>query len=131
MNIVAASRTTKEKVYGALMLLLGAFGWFAIAAVVSFMLTADDAQTQAMFWVYASYAGLFVVYRFLAPLFYRAYSYGHMIRLSPQQFPQLHAMVAEGASGSASRPRRRRSCTTPTACSTPSPRARSAAVMST
>jgi Zn-dependent protease with chaperone function len=99
MNIVAACRTAREKVYAALMLIVGALGWLAFAAAVNYALTTEDAQTRAMFWVYGSYAGLFVVYRFVAPLVYRAYSYGNMIRLSPQQFPELHRMVAEGAAG--------------------------------
>ena len=97
MDIVSQSRTTKEKLYGALMLALGPLGWLALAAAVYGVLQSDDPQKQATFWIYVTYGGLFLVYRLLAPLFYRAYSYGHMIRLSPQQFPELHAIVANDA----------------------------------
>ena len=97
MDIVSQSRTAKEKVYGALMLVIGPLGWLAIAAAVAAVLQSDDPQKQATFWIYVTYGGLFLVYRLVAPLFYRAYSYGHMIRLSPQQFPALHAVVADDA----------------------------------
>ena len=97
MNIVSTSRTSRENVYGALMLIVGALGWVAIAAAISVALQSDDPRTSATLSVYGLYGAAFLVYRWLSPLFYRAYSYGNMIRLSPQQFPELHAMVAEGA----------------------------------
>jgi Zn-dependent protease with chaperone function len=97
MNIVATSRTGKETVYGVLMYVFGVLGWLAIGAAIFAWVRSEDPKMSATFAIYAVYGGLFVAYRWLAPLFYRAYSYGNMIRLSPQQFPELHAMVAEGA----------------------------------
>jgi Zn-dependent protease with chaperone function len=97
MNIVSASRVAKETFYGLLMILFGLAGWIAFAVLIYFALLAEDAGMRQALLIYGLYGALFVVYRVLAPLFYRAYSYGNMIRLAPQQFPQLHAMVAEGA----------------------------------
>lgn len=97
MNIVSASRVGKERFYAALMIVFGALGWVAIAAALYTAWQSDDEHTRAMLTIYLTYGGLFVLYRLLAPLVYRAYSYGNSIRLAQDQFPALHAMVAEGA----------------------------------
>lgn len=98
MNIVSASRTTKEVIYGNLMLILGTLVWLAVIGFIYYALEQSfEPSATAALYVYGFYGFLFIAYRLLAPLFYRAYAFGNMIRLSPQQFPALHAMVAEGA----------------------------------
>ena len=97
MSIVSASRVGGEKFYGVLMLIFGALLWLAVIGAAIAALSSDNPKTQAMVSIYGVYAGLYVLYLLLAPLFYRAYSYGHMVRLGPNQFPDLHAMVKEGA----------------------------------
>lgn len=99
MSVVSECRTRKEKVYGALLILFGCLGWALAIAYVVFALTQGSDKARADVAVFAAYGVGFALFSWLAQRFYRAFSYGNMIKLSDEQYPELYAMVKEGARG--------------------------------
>ena len=47
--------------------------------------------------IFGVYFVAFVLFLFISALLFRAHAMGNMILLSANQFPELHAMVVEGA----------------------------------
>lgn len=96
-KIAKKLRTPKEAIYGHLMLGLGAILWLLIGWGVVAAFTSGNSQTASIVGIYVFYAVAFVIFYELASAAYRAFAFGNMILLGPQQFPELHAMVEQGA----------------------------------
>jgi Zn-dependent protease with chaperone function len=94
-NIVKTLRTDKEKVYGLLALVLGALLWplFVLGALAGMA----NSDTAPIVGAYVFYGVVIWIFLFVSSLVYRATAFGNMILLGPDQFPELHAMVVEGA----------------------------------
>lgn len=96
-NLVGRLRAPRETVYGVMMIIAGVVLW-PLVAVAAWVLIADPRPQVAglarIYVAYAILAGLFVL---IASAAYRARAFGNMVLLSPEQFPQLHAMVVDSA----------------------------------
>ena len=96
-NIVTKLRTPQEKLYGLMMLLFGVPLWIAAAFTVVGAMSSDNPKVSGIIILYAVYGLAIALFYFIAGLAYRASAFGNMILLSEKQFPELHAMVVEGA----------------------------------
>ncbi|WP_210485698.1 M48 family metallopeptidase [Microvirga antarctica] len=89
---VNALRHPKERIYGALMLWIGALVWLAVAA---------GAVLSQAFRIAILPAAIYLVVIWLvltiARVLIRAHMFGHHVLVGPDQFPHIHAMVEEGA----------------------------------
>ena len=94
-NIVKTLRTTKEKTYGLLMIVLGVVLWPMV--LLGVLAGLGSPQAAPIVGVYLFYGLLIWLFLFISGIAYRATAFGNMLLLSPQQFPKLHAMVVEGA----------------------------------
>ncbi len=94
-QIVKPFRTNRETVYGLLLLLAGTAIWVVVVLAVAYALQIP--QLAAIVALYLFYAVLLYLVYFISSLVYRAYAFGNMVLLGPSQFPQLHAMVVDGA----------------------------------
>ncbi|MBW8814819.1 MAG: M48 family metallopeptidase [Caulobacterales bacterium] len=98
MSVVAgALRNQREKVYGPLTVAVGAVLWPIVVLGVLAGLASGNPEVKSLIAVYLFYGVAIWLFFFISGLLYRAYAYGNMLLLSPKQFPQLHAMVVEGA----------------------------------
>ena len=93
-NVIDQLRHPKEKAYGAVMYVVGALGWLAIAAIVILTLLSSK-PTQA--YVLLAEIVVFSLVVLIIKIFYRAHVFGHYVLIGDNQFPQLHEMVASGA----------------------------------
>jgi Zn-dependent protease with chaperone function len=94
-KLVRADRTAREKLYGTLALILGPPLWALLALGVVAGLA--NPQAAPLVSVYVTYAVLFAIGYWIVGAAYRATAFGNMILLGPDQLPELHAMVLEGA----------------------------------
>lgn len=92
---IGALRTTREKLYQPAMVGIGICIWIAVALAVKAYW--NDPKTGSIVRLYVGYGVAFMVFYWIAAAVYRASAFGNMILLGPRQFPELHAMVAEGA----------------------------------
>ena len=92
-RLPANTRDPRERLYGVLLSLFGAVGWFVLAMLMIGLLE----KRPAVFFAYASYIVAFVVFGLLSAVFFRAYVYGHYVLVGLAQFPHLHEAVVEGA----------------------------------
>jgi Zn-dependent protease with chaperone function len=84
----------KEKLYGSIMLILGALGWAFLAAMLIFSILKGSIW-HAVILISYGVAGWFASY--VVRALTRAYMFGHYVLVGPRQFPHLHEMVLEGA----------------------------------
>jgi Zn-dependent protease with chaperone function len=96
-DIVTKLRTPQEKLYGLMMLLFSIPLWVLIIFAVIGGMSSDDPKISEVVMLYLVYGGSIALFYFIAGLAYRASAFGNMILLSEKQFPELHAMVVEGA----------------------------------
>ena len=97
MSTIANSlRTPQESFYGLLMILFGILLWilFGLGMVAALVSGAEAATVVIGYIVYGLMAALVI---WIMSGVYRATAFGNMTLLGPDQFPQLHAMVAAGA----------------------------------
>ncbi len=94
-NIARKFRTSKEATYGLLMLIFGIPLWFMFLVGIIAALASPEASTIAA--VYLFYGIAIALFYFISGLAYRATAFGNMMLLSPEQFPELHAMVVAGS----------------------------------
>lgn len=87
-------RHSKEKFYGTLMLVFGAFIWALVALGLAIIAIKDSALILV---VYLAYGLIFWFASYVTRALLRAYMIGHYVMVSEQQFPHLHKMVQEGA----------------------------------
>lgn len=97
MSVASECRTGKEKIYGALLSAFGCLGWALAALFLVFAFTSGEPKLAGQAITFLVYGVAFLIFGWLARRLYRAASYGNMVKLSEQQFPELHAMVADGA----------------------------------
>jgi Zn-dependent protease with chaperone function len=95
MSIVQDLRTRKEKSYQAVMMIVGALIWLAIAACV--VMSFSNPKLAEIVAIYAFYAVAIAIFYWVAAAVYRASAFGNMMLLGPRQFPELYEMVASGA----------------------------------
>lgn len=91
---ISRFRHAKEKFYGSVTLAVGALIWAIILAVPVVALLQGNVVTALVFLLYF---GLFWLVSFIMRALTRAYMLGHFVMVGPNQFPQLHRMVVEGA----------------------------------
>ena len=96
-KVAGELRTTEEKIYGGIMLVLGALLWVLIVWGFWKALTSGNLQTIQLAKMYLGYTLALVLFILISSAAYRATAFGNMILLGPHQFPQLHAMVVEAA----------------------------------
>jgi Zn-dependent protease with chaperone function len=90
-------RTSKEKLYGGVMLGVGVILWPIFTLAIIAGLFNPIPQIAAASWGYFLYGLAIALFFWLSGDFYRATAFGNMVLLGPNQFPQLHAMVLAGA----------------------------------
>jgi Zn-dependent protease with chaperone function len=90
-------RSRKEGVYGVMALVIGALLWALIVLGMTAALVAANQNIATMARVYLGYGIAIALFYWISAAAYRATAFGNMILLGPQQFPELHAMVADGA----------------------------------
>ena len=96
-KIATKLRTTKEKTYSVLMVVFGVLLWILIVWGIWAGLKSPYPQIVTMTRLYTAYAIAFALVYWISSAVYRATAFGNMLLLSPQQFPELHAMVIAGA----------------------------------
>ncbi|MBN3858444.1 M48 family metallopeptidase [Paraburkholderia sp. Ac-20340] len=95
-NTINSLKNRREKIYHPLMIAAGVLLWIMVISAIGSHW--DDPKTGAMIKLYVGYGVAIVIFLWIAALAYRATAFGNMILLGPKQFPELHAMVVEGAS---------------------------------
>ena len=92
---IRSLKNPREIIYNALMILFGVAGWAVLGLSVLAAMNAQSggAQLGPLF----VYAVVFLVYRWVGALFFRAYAFGNMILIGPKQFPALHEMVVRAS----------------------------------
>ena len=90
-------RTDKEKIYGRLLIVFGPLLWVIVGLGLMGILATASPAAAGVLGVYIFYGILAVVFIHISSLAYRANAFGNMVLLSPEQFPDLHAMVVAGA----------------------------------
>lgn len=93
VDLVKRLRHDNEKLSGTLMLGFGLFFWVVIGGAVAVSLASQPLVLLPL----ALEILLFVAIVGIARLLLRAHVYGHYVMISPEQFPHLHEMIAEGA----------------------------------
>ncbi len=88
-------RHGKERLYGTLVMGIGALIWLGVAAFV--VAAALNGGSVMHIVVSAIYLALFGLFGFIARLFYRAHLFGHAVLLGERQFPHLHESLKVGA----------------------------------
>jgi Zn-dependent protease with chaperone function len=96
-NIVNKLRNPKEKTYHVLAIAFGVVLWALLAWGVVAALRSDKPMLSNMVTTYVVYAVLIGLFYLISSAAYRASAFGNMILLSPNQFPELHAMVVAGS----------------------------------
>ncbi|MDB5417787.1 MAG: Zn-dependent protease [Phenylobacterium sp.] len=96
-NVVTRLRNSRETTYGLMMIVFGALLWVLLIWGVWRILVSGNQQLASLLSVYIGYGTIFFVGYLIANAAYRAQAFGNMLLLGPQQFPQLHAMVVDGA----------------------------------
>jgi len=91
---VSELRHPKEKVYGAIMTVVGIFGWVFVAFILLVSIATRQLE-QALALIL--YGGAFWLFSLIVRAFTRAYMFGHYVMVGPDQFPHLHKMVVEGS----------------------------------
>jgi len=84
----------KEKLYGSIMLGFGALIWALFIGFILLALLRGQVHVALIAALY--FFGFWLVSYWLRALT-RAYMIGHFVMVGPNQFPQLHRMVEEGA----------------------------------
>ena len=87
-------RHGKESVYGTLVLILGILVWAAVLALVAAIVSKGHPEKLVIAAVEIVF---FVLFFYLAKLFYRAHLYGHAVLIGERQFPKLHQSIVDGA----------------------------------
>jgi Zn-dependent protease with chaperone function len=87
-------RHGKEKFYGFIMMVVGCAVWvIALFLIVNSIVNGYIAQIAPIIL----YVILLWIVSYIAPALLRAYMFGHYVLIGPNQFPDLHRMVVEGA----------------------------------
>lgn len=96
-KVASRLKTPKENLYGALMLGIGAVLWVAVLLGLVAVVSTGNKEAIRLISGYATYAILLGLFIWISSAAYRATAFGNMLLLGPDQFPELHAMVQEGA----------------------------------
>lgn len=96
-TLVNDLRTGEEKLYGKLMTLFGAVLWLLLLWWAWVALTSPIAQLKTVTILYIFYGVLIAAFYLIASAVYRANAFGNMVLIGPRQFPELHAMIMDGA----------------------------------
>lgn len=96
-GVVAKLRTRSEKTYGAMALVFGAILWVVFVLGLLAAYRAGNPQVTQVLTLYLVYGVLVWLFVLIAGVLYRATAFGNMVLLGPEQFPDLHAMVVDGA----------------------------------
>jgi Zn-dependent protease with chaperone function len=92
-DMMSRLRHPKEDGYGIVMLIFGIMYWIMIIGVFIGMLFAQPSS----FALLCAYAIGFVVFIFLSAALFHGKIYGNYVLIGPDQFPNLHQMVQQGA----------------------------------
>jgi Zn-dependent protease with chaperone function len=96
-NVVEQMRHAKERRYGQLMMICGGALWGALALLLVVSLLTGQSSLFALLLIYIIYGLLVWGGVVIAKILTRAYIFGHYVLIGPEQFPELHQMVVEGA----------------------------------
>ncbi|WP_206954155.1 M48 family metallopeptidase [Trinickia acidisoli] len=94
-QLIGMLRHKNEKRYAFLMILFGWILWAAIAFWVSKYWNAP--KTGHVVHTCVAYGVGILIFIWIMSAAYRASAFGNMVLVGPSQFPELHAMVVEGA----------------------------------
>ena len=92
-RLPANMRYPRERLYGAMLSVLGAILWVAFIAIMDRLWLSNT----KVFAIYALYIVVFTLFVLISSVIFRAYIYGHYVLVGPTQFPHLHQAVVEGA----------------------------------
>ena len=91
-ELASQLRHPKERLYGGLMVAIGAVVWAALIIAAVYAV----ANGQAAFLLLLVFYGLlFWLAGIIASAFYRAYAFGHQVLISEGQLPQLHHVLVD------------------------------------
>ena len=88
-------RHGKEKLYGTLVMIVGAVIWLSAAAAIAGIVLQGGSIAQLLVVVVELL--LFGLFGYVARLFYRAHLFGHAVLIGERQFPHLHESLKAGA----------------------------------
>ena len=88
-------RHGKEKVYGGLVMAIGALVWLGLAGIVVGIVLQGVPIAQLVILVVELL--IFGLFGYIARLFYRAHLFGHAVLIGERQFPHLHESLKIGA----------------------------------
>jgi len=92
-DLVEQMRHAKERRYGGLMMICGGVLW----GLLALMLLASILNGQGSILALVLYGALLWGAIEIGKILTHAYIYGHYVLIGPEQFPELHQMVTEGA----------------------------------
>jgi Zn-dependent protease with chaperone function len=96
-NIVDHMRHSKERLYGRLMVIFGGAVWGCLIAGVIYAAIVGATSILILAAVYVAYGLLIWLAIVVGKFLTRAYIFGHFVLIGPEQFPDLHQMVVDGA----------------------------------
>ncbi len=96
-DVVEQMRHAKERRYGQLMVVCGGALWGLLGLILIGSILTGQGSILAVLIVYIVYGLIIWGAIEIGKILTRAYIYGHYVLIGPEQFPELHQMVAEGA----------------------------------
>ena len=96
-DIVASLRTSSEKTYGTIAVVLGVLIWILFGLSLWAAFKVANSEVIGVLAVYLVYGIVIWLGYLIAGVIYRATAFGNMILLSPNQFAHLYEMVETGA----------------------------------
>jgi Zn-dependent protease with chaperone function len=96
-DVVEQMRHAKERRYGQLMVICGGALWGLLGLILIASILTGQGSILAVLLVYIVYGVIIWGAIEIGRILTRAYIYGHYVLIGPEQFPELHQMVAEGA----------------------------------
>ena len=98
-DVVDQMRHAKERLYGRIMMICGGVIWalFALSLIASALSGEGVIGAIIVLFIYVIYGLLIWAGIVIAKILTRAYIYGHFVLVGPEQFPDIHQMVVDGA----------------------------------
>jgi Zn-dependent protease with chaperone function len=96
-TLASGLRTSKEKIYGAAMIVAGVVLWPLIVLGILGLVANPDPRIANVGRIYLIYGLAIAAFYWISSGFYRANAFGNMVLLGPSQFPELHALVTNAA----------------------------------
>jgi Zn-dependent protease with chaperone function len=83
----------KERLYFTIMLLVGIGFYSSCASILLKLPFPTNPEHLMLFYIYTCYFTVFMLYRWIYPLWLKGYLISYGIKLTPEQFPEYYQVV--------------------------------------